>query len=401
MICPLVDDSYRADYLLHVCNAVLGENREAVAGYHLRKSVVYLRVDVVGSSGEHDTGLAVLLEELHGLLALAVHLSLERLVLGVRLIQRGNYLFLSEAAVREFLCEFLVKALAHALLVEYRQERIHELHVPAKLRHGILDNLRICSNDRTVVVVVRAVVLAHFIGHGGVENELHSLVNQCLDMTVRQLRRIAYRLGRHGLNAAVVNLAGGLRRQLHGESELGEKLVPERIVLVHSEDAWKSHYAALCGALRKALAVEQQVIFIVEQVRQLLLGGYVARAALAAVVAYVALPVREFRDGQQAVVGAASAARGGLFDREALQLIQRSDGASLAVVALDGDERASVCAHQSRLVRTDNVLAANKLERPQHGVVHERAALNDYLIAHGGGVAQLYDLEQRVLYDRV
>ena len=96
-----------------------------------------------------------------------------------------------------------------------------------------------------------------------------------------------------------------------------------------------------------------------------------------------------------------SAARGGLFDREALQLIQRSDSASLAVVALDGDERASVCAHQSRLVRTDNVLAANQLERPQHGVIHERAALNDYLIAHGGGVAQLYDLEQRVLYDRV
>ena len=32
--------------------------------------MVYLRVDVVGSSGEHDTGLAVLLEELHGLLGL-------------------------------------------------------------------------------------------------------------------------------------------------------------------------------------------------------------------------------------------------------------------------------------------------------------------------------------------
>ena len=218
---------------------------------------------------------------------------------------------------------------------------------------------------------------------------------------MRQLRRVAYGFGRHGFNTLVVDLAAGFRGKLHRESQLGKQFMPERVVLIHAENARKSDNAALCGILRQTLTVEQQVVFIVEQVRQLLPGGNVACTALAAVVAYVALPVREFRYGQQAVVGAASAARGGLFNCEALQLVKGRDGASLAVVALNGDECASVGAHESCLIGAYNVPAADKLERAQYGVVHECTALHDYLVAHRGGIAQLDYLEQRVLHDGV
>ena len=130
--------------------------------------------------------------------------------------------------------------------------------------------------------------------------------------------------------------------------------------------------------------------------------------------------------GEQAVVLARLAAHGLVRGREGRQLLEREQGRAhrggrgqlvvlgaprrprlcLArlerhglVAAVAGEQRGAERAHVAGDVGAHGLDLGQLLERAQHSVVQERAALHDDLRAHVVRVADLYDLEQRVLDD--
>ncbi len=401
VISPLIDYAYRADYLLHMRHAVLGEHRKAVPCYHLGKTVVNLRVYMVGSARENYTALSVFLQEFQRFLALAPHFVLKGFVLGVRQLQRVIDLGFGNIHLGKQLRELLKKALRHALAVEYRQERVKEFNILTQFGNGVFDNLAVCSHHGTVIVIIAAVCVPHFVWNRGIEDQLYTAVYQRLNMPVGKLRGVAHRLGGHGLYTLIIDIARGFRRESYAEAQPAEKLVPERVILIHSQHTRKSDNAAPCNVSGHTVAVKKKPIFILIEIGQLFLARNIPRAALAAVVAYVALSVREFCYGQQAVIAALSAARGGFLSLEALQHFSGGNCASLSVVALEGYQSAAVGSHKTRLIGAHDFPAAYKLKGAQYAVVHERSALNYYLFTHIRGIAQFYNLKQRVFHYRV
>ena len=76
-------------------------------------------------------------------------------------------------------------------------------------------------------------------------------------MAMAHLGRIAYALGRHGLDARLVGLLARLVGQLHAKAQARKERVPEGVVLVHVERARDADGAArgLVGA--QDLAVKE------------------------------------------------------------------------------------------------------------------------------------------------
>ena len=101
--------------------------------------------------------------------------------------------------------------------------------------------------------------------------------------------------------------------------------MPERVVLVHVERAGNAHGAARRGIRVKRLAVEQQGVFLGEDVGGLGLVGAMARALFAAVARDEATAAAKVVDGELAVVGAAAATRVALGHRERRNLVRRQD----------------------------------------------------------------------------
>ena len=93
---------------------------------------------------------------------------------------------------------------------------------------------------------------------------------------------------------------------------------------------------------------------------------------------------------------AAFAPLAGVF-RLVVSRFQRCD---LLAVAVAREERGTVGAHVARDVGAHGVHARELLERAQHGIIEERAALNDDLRAHIVRVADFDNLEQRILDNR-
>ena len=225
--------------------------------------MVYFGVDVIRTARENNSALVIILEELKRFLALFAHGFLEKRVLRVGFFERVGYLFFGDIFIGKICRKLLKKPLAHTLFVENRQERVEEFHAFTKLRHGVSDNLAVRCDNGAVVVVIAADIIGHFVRHRGIENQLHALVNQRLNVTVSKLRGIANRFARHGFDTLVVNRARCFRRELNREAKLREQLVPEREILVHSENSRQADYTARRAVLGQALAVKQEVIFII------------------------------------------------------------------------------------------------------------------------------------------
>ena len=135
-------------------------------------------------------------------------------------------------------------------------------------------------------------------------------------MAVGKLCRIAGRLGRHGLDTRVVRLCGGLVGQNDREAQLGEKRVPERIVLVHVQRARNANGAAWSLVSRKRLAVKQQLVLERKEVWRLVLLGttLLTCAFLATVTGDKPVAATKVVDGKHAAVRADAAVRVGKLD---------------------------------------------------------------------------------------
>ena len=149
------------------------------------------------------------------------------------------------------------------------------------------------------------------------------LVEQVHDVAVRELRRVAHALRRHGLDARLVGLLRGRVGKHHAPSELREEGEPERVVLIHVERTGDAHRAArrLVGGKRHVV-VEQALALVLEEVRHLLrllvecagaLLAAVARdeAAVFAGVLVLAKIVHREQAGVRAALAAHGLVRGG------------------------------------------------------------------------------------------
>ena len=396
-------------------DGVLGENRKAKGVHQLGDGMVDLGVVVVGASGEHDAVAVVVLDPLEGVVAHAVHLVLE-LQVGVpgvvdRLVDlaaRDGLAAEATLAVASvlgaLLCDDLEQAALELPLVVVGDEGIQVLHLGvAQLVHVELERLRVAHHDRAVVVVGGGVVLLALPANAGHPDEVGVLGEEVHDVAVAQLGRIAHRLGGHGLNARLVGLLGGLVTQHHGEAQLGEEGVPEGIVLVHVEGAGDTHGAARRLVGIQAWTVKQELVLELEQVGGVVLGLLGAASALLAAVARdEAAPVAEAVNGQQAVVGATPAVDVGVLDLEVVDLVAREDrGDAVGARTVAGKEGGTKGAHGPGDVGTNHLSSGEKLEGAQRGVAHEGATLHHHVLADLIVVAQLDDLEQRVLDHRV
>ena len=113
---------------------------------------------------------------------------------------------------------------------------------------------------------------------------------------------------------------------------------------------------------------------------------------------------------EQTRVRAALTANGLVRGAERRKLVEREHrglhGAAAAhakrvlAVSVAREQRCAVRAHVARDVGTHRIDLGKLFERTQDGVVQERSALHDDLASHIMGIADLDDLEQRVLDDR-
>ena len=412
---PLVHHADRALRRHLVRHGVLRQHRKAKAVQHLGDGVVDLAVVVVRTAGEHDAVGVVVLDPLQGLVALAVHRVLEREVLLPGGVNGGVHLGARQVRTREAALarrgvllalhlQDLVQPALQLVLVVVRDERVQVLHVRrGKLVHVQPQRLRIAHHDRAVVVVRRGVVLLALPANARHPDEVRILLQEVHDVPVRELRGVAHGLGRHGLRAGLVRLARRLVAQHHAEAQLREERVPERVVLVHVQRARDAHGAARGLVGRQALAVKQQAVLELKEVRCLgLLAPGLAGALLAAVARDEAAAVAKAVDRQQAVVRAPAAVGVGVLHLQVVDLFAREQaGGPRRAGAVAGEKGSSVRAHRSGDVGPDHLAAREQLERAQRRVAHERAALHHHVLADLVVVAQLDDLEERVLDDGV
>ena len=168
-------------------HAVLSDDCQPQAADQLMDAVVDLRVDVVGSAGKDDdllSGVPRLPDDLFALCHNVFPVLLQR---RKAVFQRRLHLLFGGIAA-----EHGGQGLYYVAAAVQVEERVQEIVVVQlfAVRHK---QFRIIRHHRTVIVIVR-IALVDVIAHAGVEDEVHALFQQALDMTVCQLRRIAHRI---------------------------------------------------------------------------------------------------------------------------------------------------------------------------------------------------------------
>ena len=211
----------------------------------------------------------------------------------------------------------LVQTALELVFLVVRNERSHVLDGRiGELVHVEAQRLRVAHDNWAVVVVGCGVVLLALPTNTRHPNEVWVLGQQVHDVAVGKLCRIAGGLGRHGLDARVVRLCGGLVGQNDREAQLGEKRVPERIVLVHVQRARNANGAAWSLVCRKRLTVKQQLILERKEVWCLVLLGttLLTCAFLATVTGDKPVAAAKVVNGKHAAVRADAAVRVGKLD---------------------------------------------------------------------------------------
>ena len=107
-----------------------------------------------------------------------------------------------------------------------------------------LDDIAVARNDRTVEAVQRilrvVIMLINHVRHQDAVN-LRVLV-EFLQMTVSQFSREADIVAHHRIQGSFILAESGIRRENHAKSGSTEQRIPERIFLVHVEDARNAYF---------------------------------------------------------------------------------------------------------------------------------------------------------------
>ena len=110
-----------------------------------------------------------------------------------------------------------------------------------------LDDIAVARNDRTVEAVqciLRVVIM--FINHVWHEDAVNlRVLVEFLQMTVSQFSREADIVAHHRIQGSFILAESGIGRENHAQSCCPEQRIPERIFLVHVEDARNAYFDAV------------------------------------------------------------------------------------------------------------------------------------------------------------
>ena len=263
MVHPLVNNADRALRHHLMSNGILGEHGKAKGRNQLRDGVVNLWVVVVWATCKNNTVSVVLLNPRKSLVTCAVYLVLDVDVFlpcslnsgvnfGARDVLAAEATLAYLGVLLALLTDELVQTTFELVFLIVRNERSHVLDGRiGEFVHVETQRLRIAHDNWAVIVVGCGVVLLALPTNAWHPNEIWVLGQQVHDVAVRKLCRIASGLGRHGLDAHVVRLCGGLVGQNDREAQLSKECVPERIVLVHVQRTRNANGAAWSLVCRK------------------------------------------------------------------------------------------------------------------------------------------------------
>ena len=394
MVGPLVQDG-GLELLLVPADGVLADDGSALPDDELVNTVVDLRVNVVGAARQHNDAAAFpagLRNDLGALVAQLLHVAGVLVVGRINGFVHGLPVQPREIMVQRLL-EFLVEILA-ALEVEVIVDELRRLQLGAVA----LEHLGIVGHDGAVIVVV-AQVLVQVVAHAGVEDRVHALLTQPVNVAVAQLGREAGRVAGDRRLTALVQLAVGEGADDDLKAEAAEQRVPERQQLVHIQ-AQRDADAPAGAGRGCCLAVAVQQLELVGVEVQVLVVGLAGHGLVAPVAGDKALAIGKNVDGQLAVVAAPLTLHGVDLLAEMLQLQLGQHGAAgvRACLGLAVQGRA-VSAHQARNVGTDDVDAHLLLKGAEHSLIVEGAALYHDVATQLLGAGRADDLVQRVLDD--
>ncbi len=399
MIAPLIDDMDLLGLHRHMIDGILRYDRQLVGLYHIRYTMIDLRIDMVGAPHEQYGLLARALDALHDAGAVVTHILAIVGQLLIGLVDGSLDLRFAEPLA---LSQLLIEALCHAFLIVDGQERLNEVDILfAQDIHIAANVLRIGGYDRTIVMIGRRMLLIlHIVGLAGIEYLRQPFFNQVHDMAMRELRRIAQRIRRHRSHALVVHLCTRLARQHDLIAQLRKEREPERIVLVHVQRARYADAAAF-RVLQRFIA-EYPLVLVLIDVRDITVVLHAADAALAAIAREILATVREFLHRYEAFIATTFATIGARRDCELLQILSRQHGrvSRLRCCCLLRQDSRTIGPHEAGDIRPYDIAPQQLLHAAQHGIVVERAALHDDMVAERAHVLELHDLEQGILYDR-
>ena len=279
MIHPLIQDGDRTVRCGQVGDGVLGQDCNSVRGDHLRDSVVDLRVNMIGAAGKDDALDMVFFHEFQDFLTFFAD------------IKAGLFeLFpTGDTGGADLLCGDLTAELFfHGIRDGVNTGKCHkgiaELHFAVgDLLHVVADILRIGGDDRAVVMVVRGGKFRPLVEEGRIEDKVNALLDQPHDMSVSDLGRIAGRLTGDGFNAHLVDLVRRERGEDDSVSELCKESCPERIVLVHVQNAGNADGSAVCLVLCERTVAEDPAQLVLIEIGHVVLCRFLAETALTAV----------------------------------------------------------------------------------------------------------------------
>ena len=156
---------------------------------------------MIGPPRQHDAGPPVILHPLQGAFPLCAHIRL-----GAQLLRPGrvNGLAGFAGSDAEAVLKEMCQPVCRYLFAGQRQEGLEEPH-PVDILHVVGDVFRVGDHHGAVKMILRAGVLLMFIKDAGVENCFYALIDQPLDMPVRQLGGVAFALRGNGLHAQLVD----------------------------------------------------------------------------------------------------------------------------------------------------------------------------------------------------
>ena len=238
--------------------------------------MIVLRIDVVRTSAEDDPVPAGLLKILNRLLAFFLNVAPCCPKLCPSCSGRAAHFLFRDRG------ENADQSFRQDLLIRKGEERVHEVYGRIlEFLDVILDVFRVGSDDRAVIVVDCPLKFLAFVGHTGIENVPHALIEQPLYVTVRKLGRVALGFARDRLDSQFIDLSGGSRREDDLEPELRKESEPERIILEHIEDA-RDPDASSRSIFQRFIA-EDPLILVIIDIREIVLIFLQSQTLLTAV----------------------------------------------------------------------------------------------------------------------
>ena len=261
---PLIHDAEIWIFTADHRDAVFRKHRHAELVDEIRDRVIYRRIHMVRTSGEHDANLMLLSDLRQHPLRLSEQsflvLALRRFARIDRTLQLGR----RDAHRRKDLFQLLQELLRRM----QRQEGMQQLHLvlPEDLIHIRFDIFRIRCDHRAVVAVRTALIRS--LVDAGIPDEIRMVLCEIRHMRVRELRREALGIRRDRLHRFGRDLADLLRGCEDTVAETSEEGMPEGEVLIHIEYARDADRAALRFLRRKRTAMPDDILLPAVHIRE-------------------------------------------------------------------------------------------------------------------------------------